>query len=92
MSVQWKDATSYSKAGTGRGFNEREPQTWSLESNASLRVSVTRHLHGEPDHWYLRCDLGRLDMTDLGTDLEDAKAEAVRAVKSQLRAMLGDLD
>lgn len=85
MQLEWKDCSSYSQRGTGRGRGECEPSGWETEP-AGLRIVVTRY-HGVPGRWFLLCrEMGIASHRELpSADLEAAKLEAIEFVVAALR-------
>lgn len=74
MGSVWKDETSYSQGGRGRG--KAEPRVWH-EQNAD--VSVHRWL--DLDGWFMTSRLDGVDNVALeSTDIDGAKMEALRRV------------
>lgn len=58
----------------------------------SMKMSLTRWIHGEPNVWYLNCDDLWLKYEPLkATDLEDATLEAVKKVTRIVRRNLFEL-
>lgn len=82
----WKDHT-------GRSVGEPASVVRSVGTVVgSMKVSVTRWIHGEPNVWYLNCDDLWLKYEPLkATDLEGATLEAVRKVTRVVRRNLFEL-
>lgn len=76
MSIEWKDATSYSQGERGK----RPPSSWECEI-AGFRVWISSRHVAYPDSWVMTCrDMG-LDVHYLG------ESEGVPAEQAQKQAI-----
>jgi len=91
----WKDVSSYSRQ---TPQEERVPDQWDYET-PSMRISVHRHIHYEPDQWLMSVR-GRgagprvsVDMQPLkNKDADQAKAEALTVLKTFFAKVLGEIE
>ncbi len=83
--IEWKDRTSYSRSET-----DRTPRSWHARAGM-IEIAVHRHVSYAPDVWLLSCPPIADKLVLTSKDIDEAKAEAVRYVKHQLYAAIGDL-
>lgn len=72
----WRDETSYSRDEK----EPRTPRTWAT-SVGPIRVWVSRHIHYAPDEWTIGASALVVTRAAKSKDLEEAKAEAVTALR-----------
>ena len=86
MMYAWSDTTSYSQSEKG----ERTPRAWTF-TTPLLRVGVHRHIH-QPGVWFVSCHQIDIDRRELiSKDVDEARAEALAAVRARLADMLASL-
>lgn len=85
MTITWKDVSSYSQS---KPRGTVEPSSWEA-CTSDLRIVVTRR-HGE-EGWYFMVYPWRDYPFRVADDLENAKAQALQAVRIMANRALDDL-
>lgn len=79
----WHDITSYS-----RGEQNRVPISWELRAGGIRLIVTRRHML---EGWYIAADPWFDYDTLQSTEIEDAKQEAINALRQKLTGALNDL-
>lgn len=86
--IIWKDATSWSQRDSKEA--RATPGTW--EANVgSFRLVVTRHIHHSPDAWIMKIYPFGTICVAKSKDIDAAKAEAIRLLRSICKVALDDI-
>jgi len=73
--IEWKDASSWSQKDSAEARSV--PKTWSTIVGP-VRLSVTRHIHYDPDTWVMSCNPPVVMQTPLeSADIDRAKEQAL---------------
>lgn len=84
--MKWEDASNYSRGERGK----IAPNAWRLAGRFRLTV---HGWHPMPGAWFVSAPDAGIDRAQLSAkDPDDAKAEAIRYVRSQLRGLLDAFD
>jgi hypothetical protein len=85
VTSKWRDESSWS-----RGDVDRTPKTWVMDLFPGVRLTLTRHIHLDPDEWMVRLPWAEV-VLKRGLTADMAKARAEMYVVAQLKAALRSL-
>jgi hypothetical protein len=60
------------------------PKSWSLVLSPRLKIDVHHHIYYPSDAWLFSCFDLCIARVEAGTDIEAAKAKAIKAVRARL--------
>lgn len=89
--TQWKDITSYS-----RDEKDRVPSVWQFSAIKFPRIVIVRNHRYLPDEWVVTCspwfEAHGLGLPSVIENRDEAKARAIKLVKSTIKEMYDALD
>ena len=81
--MKWKEGR--------RSYDQEKPDSYELETE-SVKISVHRHIHHDPDTWLISCYDVRIVQRELKSKIDlHARNEALKMVKNKLKSMLDSL-
>jgi hypothetical protein len=81
----WRDVTSFSQ-----GTKDRTPRTWCAKFGR-FKVTLTRHIHHEPDAWVATCE-GVFDRREMASkDVREAACQAKAMLQVELETAISEI-